>query len=209
MLPYRHCTLVSSGRAAYRKPVPKTTTRTSGRVGNRFWKLLGASTDKDQSHSMARVRASAKFDEKAAKLDEDRLRKAAQLLNLDDLAESADIPAVSGDSPEKAERATTLRPFDVQLLGVLRILAGDVAEMATGEGKTLGCGRRRRSRIGGGNGVHVMTINDYLAPPGRGVDGAAVQADGAVGRLDHRDSTAISGSEASPGSATSRTCRSQ
>ena len=141
----------------------KTTTRTSGRVGNRFWKLLGASTDKDQSHSMARVRASAKFDEKAAKLDEDQLRKAAQLLNLDDLAESADIPQFLAIAREASERATTLRPFDVQLLGALRMLAGDVVEMATGEGKTLAGAVAAAGYAIGGRNVHVITINDYLA----------------------------------------------
>ncbi len=141
----------------------KTTTRTSGRVGNRFWKLLGASTDKDQSHSMARVRDSAKFDEKAAKLDEDQLRKAAQLLNLDDLAESADIPQFLAIAREASERATTLRPFDVQLLGALRMLAGDVVEMATGEGKTLAGAVAAAGYAIGGRNVHVITINDYLA----------------------------------------------
>ena len=70
----------------------KTKTRTTGRVSNRFWQLLGASTDKDQARSMAQVRDSAEFDEKAADLDDEQLRKAAGLLNLDDLADSADIP---------------------------------------------------------------------------------------------------------------------
>ena len=115
----------------------KTKTRTSGRVGNRFWKLLGASTDKDQGRSMAQVRDSAEFDEKAADLDDEQLRKAAQLLKLDDLAESEDIPQFLAIAREASERTTALRPFDVQLLGALRMLAGDVVEMATGEGKTL------------------------------------------------------------------------
>ena len=63
--------------------------------------------------------------------------KAAGLLNLDDLAESDDIPQFLAIAREAGERATGLRPFDVQLLGALRMLAGDVVEMATGEGKTL------------------------------------------------------------------------
>jgi preprotein translocase subunit SecA len=117
--------------------VAKTKTRTSGRVSNRFWKLLGASTDRDQAQSMAQVRASAEFDEKAAGLDDEQLTKATKLLRLDDLADSDDIPQFLAIAREASERTTTLKPFDVQLQGALRMLAGDVVEMATGEGKTL------------------------------------------------------------------------
>ena len=101
-----------SWRAAYRKCVAKTKTRTSGRVSNRFWKLLGASTDKDQARSMAQVRASAEFDEKAADLDDEQLRKAAQLLNLDDLADSADIPqflAIAREAVRADDHAEAVR----------------------------------------------------------------------------------------------------
>ena len=141
----------------------KTKTRTSGRVSNRFWKLLGASTDKDQTYSMAQVRDSAEFDEKAAELDDEQLRKATQLLNLDDLADSADIPQFLAIAREASERTTTLKPFDVQLQGALLMLAGDVVEMATGEGKTLAGAIAAAGYALGGRNVHVITINDYLA----------------------------------------------
>jgi preprotein translocase subunit SecA len=150
-------------RAAYRNCVAKTNTRTSGRVSNRFWKLLGASTDRDQTRSMAEVHTSADFDEKAADLDDDQLRKAAQLLNLDDLANAADIPQFLAIAREASERKTTLKPFDVQLQGALRMLAGDVVEMATGEGKTLSGAIAAAGYALGGRNVHVITINDYLA----------------------------------------------
>ena len=141
----------------------KTTTRTSGRLSNRFWKLLGASTDKNQNRSLSQVRASSEFDEKAADLDDEQLQKAAQLLNLDDLADSADIPQFLAIARETSERATTLRPFDVQLLGALRMLAGDVVEMATGEGKTLAGAIAAAGYAIGGRSVHVISVNDYLA----------------------------------------------
>jgi preprotein translocase subunit SecA len=143
--------------------VAKTKTRTSGRVGNRFWKLLGASTERDQARSTAQVDASAEFDEKAAELDDEQLRKAAKLLNLKDLAESDDIPQFLAIAREAAERTTTLRPFDVQLQAALRMLAGDVVEMATGEGKTLSGAIAAAGYAIGGRSVHVITINDYLA----------------------------------------------
>jgi preprotein translocase subunit SecA len=143
--------------------VSRTSTRSPGRLSNKFWKLLGASTDKDQSRSLAQVKASADFDEKAADLDDEQLAKAATLLVLDDLADSADIPQFLAIAREAAERSTTLRPFDVQLLGALRMMAGDVVEMATGEGKTLSGAIAAAGYAIGGRSVHVITINDYLA----------------------------------------------
>jgi preprotein translocase subunit SecA len=135
----------------------------SGGLSNRFWKLLGASTDKDQARSMTQVRDSAKFDEKAAELDDEQLLKAAGLLNLDDLAAASDIPQFLAIVREAAERSIALRPFDVQLLGALRMLAGDVVEMSTGEGKTLAGAIAAAGYALGGRSVHVISVNDYLA----------------------------------------------
>ena len=132
------------GRAAYRNYVAKTKTRTSGRVGNRFWKLLGASTERDQARSMAQVDAASEFDEKAADLDDEQLRKAAKLLNLKDLAESDDIPQFLAIAREASERATTLRPFDVQL----QRRAADARRRRRRDGDRRGqdAGRRDRRR---------------------------------------------------------------
>jgi len=143
--------------------VPKTTRAQGGRVSSRFWRLLGASTEKNQNRSLAEVTASAEYDEEAADLKDAQLLKAAGLLDLDDLAESEDIPQFLAIAREAAERTTTLRPFDVQLLGALRMLAGDVIEMATGEGKTLAGAIAAAGYALGGRHVHVVTINDYLA----------------------------------------------
>lgn len=112
---------------------------------------------------MAQVRDSAEFDAKAADLDDEQLLKAAKLLNLDDLADSADIPQFLAIAREAAARTTSLRPFDVQLQAALRMLAGDVVEMATGEGKTLSGAIAAAGYAIGGRHVHVITINDYLA----------------------------------------------
>jgi preprotein translocase subunit SecA len=143
--------------------VSKTTRAQPGGLSSRFWRLLGASTEKNRSRSLADVTASAEYDEEAAGLDDEKLRKAAGLLKLDDLAESADIPQFLAIAREAAERTTDLRPFDVQLLGALRMLAGDVIEMATGEGKTLAGAIAAAGYAIGGRHVHVVTINDYLA----------------------------------------------
>jgi preprotein translocase subunit SecA len=143
--------------------VPKTTRTQPGRLSSRFWRLLGASTEKNRSRSLADVDASSEFDKEAADLTDEKLLKATALLKLDDLAESADIPQFLAIAREAAERATGLRPFDVQLLGALRMLAGDVIEMATGEGKTLAGAIAAAGYALGGRHVHVVTINDYLA----------------------------------------------
>ncbi|BBZ33460.1 protein translocase subunit SecA 2 [Mycolicibacterium confluentis] len=112
---------------------------------------------------MAEVEASAQFDAKAADLDDEQLRKAAQLLVLEDLADSSDISQFLAIAREAADRSTGLRPFDVQLQGALRMLAGDVVEMATGEGKTLAGAIAAAGYALAGRHVHVISVNDYLA----------------------------------------------
>ncbi|RUP30689.1 MULTISPECIES: accessory Sec system translocase SecA2 [Mycolicibacterium] len=141
----------------------KTSTAKSGRLSSKFWKLLGASTDKNQNRSMNQVRASAEFDDKAAGLDDEQITKAAKLLELSELADAADIPQFLAIAREAAERTTGLRPFDVQLLGALRMMAGDVVEMATGEGKTLAGAIAAAGYALAGRHVHVISVNDYLA----------------------------------------------
>ncbi len=73
------------------------------------------------------------------------------------------MPQFLAIAREASERAIGLRPFDVQLLGALRMMAGDVVEMATGEGKTLSGAIAAAGYALAGRNVHVVTINDYLA----------------------------------------------
>jgi preprotein translocase subunit SecA len=64
---------------------------------------------------------------------------------------------------EAAWRALGERPYDVQVLGTLAMLSGLVAEMATGEGKTLAGALAAAGYALRGRSVHVMSVNDYLA----------------------------------------------
>jgi preprotein translocase subunit SecA len=64
---------------------------------------------------------------------------------------------------EAARRALGERPYDVQLVGTLALLSGLVAEMATGEGKTLSGALAAAGYALRGRSVHVMSVNDYLA----------------------------------------------
>lgn len=119
--------------------------------------------EKNLRRSLAEVTAAAAYHKEAADLSDEQLRKACGLLNLNDLADSDDIPQFLAVAREASERSTGLRPFDVQLLGALRMLAGDVIEMATGEGKTLAGAIAAAGYSLAGRHVHVVTINDYLA----------------------------------------------
>src|SRR5262245_12202839 len=84
---------------------------------------------------------------------------------LTELAGQADeIVEICAIGREAARRALDQRAYDVQLLGVMSLLAGTVAEMATGEGKTLAACIAAYGHVRRGNGpVHVLTVNDYLA----------------------------------------------
>ena len=62
-----------------------------------------------------------------------------------------------------AERVLGLRMFDVQILGALALQRGHIAEMQTGEGKTLAAVPAVVWYALSGRGVHVLTANDYLA----------------------------------------------
>jgi preprotein translocase subunit SecA len=64
---------------------------------------------------------------------------------------------------EASLRVLGLRPFDVQVLGALVLNDGKIAEMQTGEGKTLAAVMAVYAQAQSGNGVHVLTANDYLA----------------------------------------------
>src|SRR5918992_181406 len=64
---------------------------------------------------------------------------------------------------EAAKRSIGLRPFDVQLMGAIVLHEGDIAEMKTGEGKTLVATMPLYLNALAGQGVHLVTVNDYLA----------------------------------------------
>lgn len=64
---------------------------------------------------------------------------------------------------EAAKRSLNERPYDVQLLGAMELLAGHVVQMATGEGKTLAGAIAAAGYALQGKAVHVMSVNDYLA----------------------------------------------
>ena len=92
-----------------------------------------------------------------AKTDEFRARVEGGA-KLDDI-----LPEAFAVAREAAWRVLGQRHFDVQVMGGAALHFGNVAEMKTGEGKTLTCVLPAYLNALGGQGVHVVTVNDYLA----------------------------------------------
>lgn len=94
----------------------------------------------------------------AARTDQLKQRLAKKSVTLDSL-----LPDAFALVREAADRVLGLRPFDVQLIGGIVLHEGKVAEMKTGEGKTLVATLPVYLNALAGKGVHVVTVNDYLA----------------------------------------------
>ncbi|WP_170433598.1 preprotein translocase subunit SecA [Ruegeria arenilitoris] len=96
-------------------------------------------------------------DDLKAKTEELR-KRANEGEGLDDL-----LPEAFANVREGAKRALGLRAFDVQLMGGIFLHQGNIAEMKTGEGKTLVATFPAYLNALTGKGVHVVTVNEYLA----------------------------------------------
>src|ERR1700754_3155184 len=99
-------------------------------------------------------------------LDDDELR--AQADNLRERARNGEplddlLPETFAVVRETSRRTLGMRPFDVQLIGGMVLHSGSIAEMKTGEGKTLTGTLSVALNALAGKGVHVVTVNDYLA----------------------------------------------
>ena len=101
----------------------------------------------------------------AALSDEDIIAKTAEFKERVAKGESLDalLPEAFANCREAAKRALGLRAFDVQLKGGIFLHQGNIAEMKTGEGKTLVATFPAYLNALTGKGVHVVTVNDYLA----------------------------------------------
>jgi preprotein translocase subunit SecA len=101
----------------------------------------------------------------AALSDEEIIAKTAEFKTRVVSGESLDalLPEAFANCREAARRALGLRAFDVQLKGGIFLHQGNIAEMKTGEGKTLVATFPAYLNALTGKGVHVVTVNDYLA----------------------------------------------
>jgi len=126
-----------------------------------FWKAMGGKQGRNQKRSLAIVdQAAARVAKLNARSDEDLVAQAREITASGEVADAAEFLAILSIA---ATRTLGMTPFPVQLQAVLRLLEGDVIQMATGEGKTL-VGAMANTGFGlMGKRVHSVTVNDYLA----------------------------------------------
>jgi len=126
-----------------------------------FWKAMGGKQGRNQKRSLAIVdQAAARVAKLNTRSDADLVARAREITASGEVADAAEFLAILSIA---ATRTLEMTPFPVQLQAVLRLLEGDVIQMATGEGKTL-VGAMANTGFGlMGKRVHSVTVNDYLA----------------------------------------------
>lgn len=125
-----------------------------GRMVKRLRKVADyVNTLSDDVEKLTDAELRAKTDEFKRRLADEKNPE-----GLDDL-----LPEAFAVAREAAWRVLDQRPFDVQVMGAAALHLGNVAEMKTGEGKTLTCVLPAYLNALAGKGVHIVTVNDYLA----------------------------------------------
>jgi preprotein translocase subunit SecA len=136
-------------------------------------KLLGDPQARTVKRLRKRVREINKLSDKYTKLSDTELKKQTDILKKRLKKESLDaiLPDAFAAVREAASRTLDKRHFDVQLIAGIALHEGNVAEMKTGEGKTLMSTAPVYLNALTGKGVHVVTVNDYLAQRDAGWNG--------------------------------------
>ncbi|MBK3662020.1 preprotein translocase subunit SecA [Bradyrhizobium diazoefficiens] len=135
-------------------------------IGALARKFFGSANDRRVKGYQSRVSAINALEPEVSKLSDEALKartaefkkELAEGKTLDDIL----VPAFA-TVREAAKRTLGQRHFDVQLIGGMVLHEGDIAEMKTGEGKTLVATLAVYLNALAGKGVHVVTVNDYLA----------------------------------------------
>jgi preprotein translocase subunit SecA len=133
---------------------------------NRVKALLGTPSQRRLARGALKIDAIRYWESELSRLSDDEMKQHGQKLrgrarggeSLDHL-----LPEAFGLVCVAAVRTLKLRPFDVQLAGGVVLHEGGLAELATGEGKTLVASMPTYLNALPGKGVHVTTVNDYLA----------------------------------------------
>ncbi|HEX9506222.1 MAG TPA: preprotein translocase subunit SecA, partial [Acidimicrobiia bacterium] len=129
-------------------------------------KVFGTKHERDVKRLQPNVAAINAFEPQLETLDDAALRTKSDEFRkrLDDGADVDDVLAEAfAVCREAARRSVGMRHFDVQLIGGMVLHEGKIAEMATGEGKTLVATLPAYLNALTGRGVHIVTVNDYLA----------------------------------------------
>ena len=129
-------------------------------------KVFGTPNDRRLREAQTAVDSINSLEEKFSLLSDDEISSKTNEFKkrLED-GETIDalLPEAFANCREAAKRALGLRAFDVQLLGGIFLHRGNISEMKTGEGKTLVATFPAYLNALAGKGVHIVTVNDYLA----------------------------------------------
>lgn len=130
-------------------------------------KILGSRNTKMLKVYQEKVRAINTLESRYAELDDSALKAEFEALKIAVQQEGKSIDSVLCESfaitREASKRVLGMRHFDVQLIGGMALHDGRIAEMKTGEGKTLVATLAACLNALSGKSVHVITVNDYLA----------------------------------------------
>lgn len=129
-------------------------------------KLFGSKNEREVKRMLKTVNIVNAFEEKMVALSDEQLRsKTAEFKERLAKGETLDqlLPEAFAVAREAGKRVMGMRHFDVQLIGGMTLHEGMIAEMRTGEGKTLVGTLAVYLNALSGKGVHVVTVNDYLA----------------------------------------------
>ena len=129
-------------------------------------KIFGDPNEKELKKLQPVVEKINSYEPDISKLNDEELKnKTPEFRGRLNKGEALDdiLPEVFAVVREAAKRVTGMRPFDVQLIGGIVLHQGKIAEMATGEGKTLVATMPAYLNALNGNSVHIVTVNDYLA----------------------------------------------
>ncbi len=129
-------------------------------------KLFGSKNEREVKRMLKTVSIVNAFEEKMVALSDEQLRgKTVEFKERLAKGETLDqlLPEAFAVAREAGKRVMGMRHFDVQLIGGMTLHEGMIAEMRTGEGKTLVGTLAVYLNALSGKGVHVVTVNDYLA----------------------------------------------
>ncbi|MBP7795629.1 MAG: preprotein translocase subunit SecA [Elusimicrobiales bacterium] len=128
--------------------------------------IFGTKSERDIKKMMPLIEQINSLDEEYSHLSNEELKKKTDEFKkmLSDGKTINDIlPYAYAAVREASKRTIGLRPYDVQLIGGIVLNSGKIAEMKTGEGKTLVATLPAYLNALTGKGVHIVTVNDYLA----------------------------------------------
>ncbi len=130
-------------------------------------KIFGTANDRKVKQYFKRVKQINALEERYEKMSDEELKSAFAELKSKVLSGESSLDAVLNDSfaitREASKRVLGMRHYDVQLIGGMVLHDGAIAEMKTGEGKTLVATLAIVLNAMLGKGVHLVTVNDYLA----------------------------------------------